>query len=180
MKATEIKNNRVYEITAGRNKTKVKVVKFNAKTGSWECETESGKTLSVKDPKRFLAEVGGKKKGSVLQTAVDAVAAVLPKGKKKATADSATETTGEKPKRTREPRADGTVSGLEAALIVLREAGEPMNIKQIMEKINERGLAKLNGKTPDATVSAAMQREIIVKGDNSRFEKAGKGLFAAK
>ena len=54
-----------------------------------------------------------------------------------------------------------------------------MNIKQIMEKINERSLANLAGKTPGATVSAAIQREISHKPD-SRFEKAGKGLFRAK
>ena len=182
MKATEIKLGRTYEVTAGRNKTKVNVTKFNPKTGSWECETESGKTISIKDCKRFLAEVG--KKPSALQTAVETVKAVLPKGKGKKveapTNDTATEIVAEKPKRERAPRPDGTVSGLEAALIVLRDSGEPMNIKQIMEKINERGLAKLNGKTPDATISAALQREINSKGENSRFEKAGKGLFATR
>ena len=69
---------------------------------------------------------------------------------------------------------------LEAALIVLRESSEPMNIKQIMEKINERGLAKLAGKTPSATISAAIQRDIILRKEESRFTKAGKGLFAAR
>ncbi len=77
---------------------------------------------------------------------------------------------------------DGRVTAeqINAAYEVLKEAGEPMNIKQIMEKINERGLAKLAGKTPAATVSAALQREISTKQEASRFEKAGKGLFRAK
>lgn len=172
MKATDIKIGKTYEVTAGRNKTKVKVRKFNAKTGSWECETEAGKTISIKDPKRFLVEVG--KKNTVLQAAVETVKAVLPKGKKK---DEAAEA---KPARLRQPREDGTVSGIEAALIVLQETGEPLNIRQIMDAINERNLAKLPGKTPGATVSAAIQREISKKGENSRFYKAGKGLFAAK
>ena len=162
MQATDIKIGHTYEVTAGRNKTKVKVVKFNTKTGSWECETVSGKSIAIKDAKRFLAEVG--KKTSTLQNAVD---------------KTETKTAKDQSKQVRVPRADGKVSGLEAALIVLRESGEAMNIKQIMEKINERNLASLAGKTPSATVSAAIQREISHKPD-SRFEKAGKGLFRAK
>ena len=175
MKATDIKPGKLYEITAGRNKTKVKVTNFNARTGSWECETESGKTLNVKDSKRFLAEVG--KKPSILQSAVETVKSALPGGKKEKAEVAETKTAEEKAVRTRE---DGTLSGINAALQVLREEGRPMNIKEIMEKINERGLAKLNGKTPGSTVSAAMQREIGARGDKSRFEKSGKGLFAAR
>ena len=74
----------------------------------------------------------------------------------------------------------GKLSGINAAYEVLREAGEPLNIKQIMEQIIARNLAKLNGKTPHSTISAALQMEIKRKGDASRFEKAGKGLFRAK
>ena len=178
MQATAIKIGKTYEVTAGRNKTKVKVTKFNPKTGSWECETESGKTLSIKNPKRFLAEVGGKK--TAMQTVVEVVGNILPKGKK-AKAETATET-NDAPKKelAKTVREDGTVSGIEAALIVLREIGEPMNIKTIMEHINERGLARLQGLTPHATISAAIQRDIIKRGDDSRFVKAGKGLFAAR
>ena len=35
-----------------------------------------------------------------------------------------------------------------------------------------------NGKTPHATLNAAMLREIGVKGGESRFKKTGRGLFA--
>lgn len=182
MKATEIKLGKTYEITAGRNRTKVKVVNFSAKNGSWECETESGKSMNVKDAHRFLAEVG--KKPSVLQNAVETDKLVLPKGKRTKVETQVVETETKsddaKQPRTRAPREDGTVSGLDAALIVLKDAGEPLNIKQIMEKINERGLAKLAGKTPAATISSALQREISTKLEASRFEKAGKGLFAAR
>ena len=62
--------------------------------------------------------------------------------------------------------------------MVLKDSGEPMNIKTIMEKINERGLAKLAEKTPSATISAAIQMEIKRKNEVSRFVKSGKGLFA--
>ncbi len=164
MKVTEIKIGKSYEITSGRNKTAVKVSGFNAQTGSWECETENGKTISVKDAKRFLAEVG---KTVATQTSV-----------KRTT--TKTETKIVKKVLEKTPREDGTVSGIEAALIVLKEAGQPMKISQIMEHITARNLAKLHGKTPAMTVSAAIQREIAQRGPESRFVKTGRGLFAAK
>jgi len=34
------------------------------------------------------------------------------------------------------------------------------------------------GKTPAATLSAALQREIVVKKDRARFQKTGPGRFA--
>jgi len=71
-------------------------------------------------------------------------------------------------------------SGLDAAHIVLQNAAEPLNIRQIMDRINERGLSKLGGRTPSATVVAAILREIKNKHENSRFVKPGKGLFAAR
>ncbi len=78
MKVTEIKIGKSYEITSGRNKTAVKVSGFNAQTGSWECETENGKTISVKDAKRFLAEVG---KTVATQTSVKRTTTLKPKRK---------------------------------------------------------------------------------------------------
>ncbi len=171
MKATEIKIGKTYEITAGRNKTKVKVVNFSAQNGSWECETENGKIVFVKDANRFLAEIGLPPTSvSNIPSTVDRITVT----------QEPSETKTSKTTRARTPREGGAVSGLEAAFIVLRDAGEALNIKQIMERIAERGLAKLNGKTPDATVSSALQRDIMRKGDASRFEKAGKGLFRAK
>ena len=44
----------------------------------------------------------------------------------------------------------------------------------------ERAIAagwKTNGKTPEATLYAAMTREIAKKGDAARFRKADRGLF---
>jgi hypothetical protein len=34
------------------------------------------------------------------------------------------------------------------------------------------------GKTPAATLSAALQREIVVKKDQARFQKTGPGRYA--
>jgi hypothetical protein len=68
-------------------------------------------------------------------------------------------------------------SGLDAAARVLREAGEPMNCGDMVKAMLEKGLWKTGGKTPSATIYAAILREIAVKGDASRFRKTDRGKF---
>ncbi len=72
-----------------------------------------------------------------------------------------------------------SLSGLDAAAQVLREVGEPMNAQDLIARILERGLWKTGGKTPAATIYAAMIREIKAKGTTSRFQKVDRGRFAA-
>ena len=69
------------------------------------------------------------------------------------------------------------LSGLDAAEKVLREAGEPLRAQTIVDRAVEKGYWQTNGKTPAATVYAAMLREIQTKGDAARFRKADRGLF---
>ncbi|MDR0328452.1 MAG: winged helix-turn-helix domain-containing protein [Planctomycetaceae bacterium] len=156
MKTKQIEAEKIYEITIGKNKTTVKVLAIERRVNGqlvFDClNIKTDKRLTVSDPKRFLREIKTEKPARATSTAKTKIE--HPGGKK--------------------------VSGLEAAYIVLSDAAEPLNIRQIMERINDRGLAHLAGKTPDATVSAAMQREIARKLDASRFVKAGKGLFAAR
>jgi hypothetical protein len=71
------------------------------------------------------------------------------------------------------------LSGLDAAAIVLREASAPLNAQDLVSLMLERGLWKTEGKTPAATIYAAMIREIRSKGSASRFLKAERGRFAA-
>lgn len=71
------------------------------------------------------------------------------------------------------------LSGLDAAALVLRDASEPMNAQDLVARIIERGLWKTGGKTPAATIYAAMIREIKAKGSSSRFLKSDRGRFAA-
>jgi len=68
-------------------------------------------------------------------------------------------------------------SGLDAAAKVLADAGEPMNCKAIVERMLAKGLWKTNGKTPAATIYAAMIREIAKKGNVARFRKVERGKF---
>lgn len=69
------------------------------------------------------------------------------------------------------------MSGLDAAAMVLAEAKEPMSAKQIVETALAKGLWKTDGATPQATIYAAMIREIAAKGDEARFKKVARGLF---
>ena len=72
------------------------------------------------------------------------------------------------------------ISLLDAAATVLADAKAPMQAKQIVEAVVERGLWKSGvGKTPHATLYAAMTREIAAKGAASRFRKVDRGQFAA-
>jgi hypothetical protein len=79
-----------------------------------------------------------------------------------------------KPKATKSERKP---SGLEAAAQVLTEAGEPLDTKTMVERMLAKGLWKTGGKTPAATIYAAIIREIATKGDKSRFRKTDRGKF---
>jgi len=79
-----------------------------------------------------------------------------------------------KPKATKSERKP---SGLDAAAAVLAEAGEPLNTKDMVARMLEVGLWKTKGKTPAATIYAAIIREIAVKGSASRFRKTERGKF---
>lgn len=75
-----------------------------------------------------------------------------------------------KPKRT---------SALDAAAEVLRKSGQPMRSQEMIAAMAEQGLwSSPNGKTPHATLYAAILREINDKGAAARFKKVERGQFA--
>jgi len=77
-------------------------------------------------------------------------------------------------------RAPKRLSQIDAALKVLAESGEPMTTGAMVEAMSERGYwSSPNGRTPAATLYAAIIREIAKRGKDSRFKKAERGLFAA-
>ena len=80
------------------------------------------------------------------------------------------------PKPTKEKR----LSLLDAAATVLRDAQKPMKITDMYLGVIEAKLwSSPAGKTPKASLSAAIQREIARKGDGARFRKVGRGEFEA-
>ncbi|MGB7323232.1 MAG: winged helix-turn-helix domain-containing protein [Rubripirellula sp.] len=74
-------------------------------------------------------------------------------------------------------KADKKMSQIDAALAVLKKARKPLSCKEMVEAM---GKAKLwtspGGKTPDATLYAAILRD-IKKGADARFKKAAPGRF---
>ncbi len=97
-------------------------------------------------------------------------ATAKPKGEKKAVKPKAKSTAEQKPKR---------VSALDAAAQVLKSAGKPMRAQELIATMAEQGLwTSPGGKTPHATLYAAMMREERDKGGDSRFRKVDRGQFA--
>ena len=75
-------------------------------------------------------------------------------------------------------RRSGRLSALDAAAKVLAESDKPMRVGEVVQAIEAKGLWKSKaGKTPAATVAAAIIREIAAKGKDSRFKKVDRGLF---
>jgi len=68
-------------------------------------------------------------------------------------------------------------SGLDAAVTVLAEAKRPMTTGEMVARMLEVGLWKTKGKTPAATIYAAIIREIATKGSTARFRKVERGKF---
>ncbi len=80
-----------------------------------------------------------------------------------------------KPAREKKPKR---VSALDAAAQVLAESKVPMRAKEMVAEMESKGLWKSpGGKTPEATLYAAIIREIAAKGNASRFKKHERGVF---
>jgi hypothetical protein len=98
------------------------------------------------------------------------------KTKTKATTKAATK---KQPKKGT-PAAPKKLSALDAAAQVLAENGGSMTTKELIETMAAKKLWESpNGKTPAATLYAAILREITTKGTASRFKKTEPGRFAA-
>lgn len=107
--------------------------------------------------------------------ALDAAVAKLATPGLKATRKEAPKP-GAKP----EPKKARKMGALDAAAIVLADAGKPMRSKDLIAEMAKRGLwTSPGGKTPEATLYAAILREIGAKGTAARFARAGKGEFAS-
>jgi len=71
------------------------------------------------------------------------------------------------------------LSALAAAARVLQETKQPMRCSDLIEAMSTKGYwTSPAGKTPEATLSAALQREIALKKNQSRFKKTAPGQYA--
>ncbi len=98
------------------------------------------------------------------------------KGTKKAAKPAAEAKPKKAPKGNGEPKR---MSALDAAAAVLKKAGKPMGSQDLITAMSDQGLwTSPGGKTPHATLYAAMVREITTKGKEARFAKVDRGQFA--
>jgi hypothetical protein len=73
------------------------------------------------------------------------------------------------------------LSALGAAALVLREAGQPLSCPELIAQMAAKGYwSSPKGRTPAATLYAAIAREVKRKGAASRFVQTGPGRFAAQ
>jgi hypothetical protein len=83
------------------------------------------------------------------------------------------------PKPAKEPKAK-RVSALDAAAQVLAASDVPMRAKEMITAMEAKKLwTSPGGKTPEATIYAAIIREIAAKGTAARFKKHERGVFVA-
>ena len=102
----------------------------------------------------------------------------VPTGAKKAKkATGKAKAATKRPTGQRDAKGAKRPSGLDAAAQVLAEAGEPMNCKDMVERMLAKGLWQTKGRTPSATIYSAIIREVRDKGAESRFRKVERGKF---
>jgi len=164
MQAKNIILNAIYHITLGRNEVLGEVI---AETDNgWNIRLlASDKIVKVNNAERFI------RKARTIATTGDA-----PVEEQETVVE--TEATPKKTKASKQPKEG--MSALDAAHKILVEISTPLNARQITEVIIEKGYCpNLKGATPHATISSSLQREVKGKGSESRFYKAGIGLFGA-
>jgi len=129
------------------------------------------------------AETAARKKG--IAKAVKAVekgnlakGVTVPTGAKKATkATKDAKPAGKRHTGQRGANGAKRPSGLDAAAQVLADAKEPLGAKEMVERMLAKGLWQTTGRTPSATIYAAIIREIAAKGSDARFLKVERGKF---
>ncbi|MBI3467505.1 MAG: winged helix-turn-helix domain-containing protein [Planctomycetes bacterium] len=82
------------------------------------------------------------------------------------------------PARPKAKKVEKTMSQVEAAARVLEESGQPMSCKEMVDVMAAKGYwSSPAGKTPAATLYAALLRLIGKQGDEARFQKVDRGKF---
>ena len=100
-------------------------------------------------------------------------------GKKKTTTSTKKASAVKGPKSQVAAEQPKKLSALDAAARVLGESGQAMNCQEMIEAMAANGYwTSPAGKTPGATLSSAILRELKMKGTDARFRKTEPGKFA--
>jgi len=197
MKNKDVEINKVYRVKVSGSVQDVRITGQNPH-GGWDgVNVATKRPVRIKSPQRLrglaterpakrqkitsLAELEAQgKKGHQALGAPDGDAATTaPDGAGSKTAsEPARDARPARKRATGEPGATSRgPSGLDAAATVLAQAGEPLNTKTMVERMLAKGLWKTGGKTPAATIYAAILRECATKGAQARFRKVARGKF---
>ncbi len=175
MKKNEVKVGGMYVAKVSDKLVTVRIDSTHSKGGWNATNTATGKRIRIKSAQRLRGAAVGR--GKKAATPESAEAAVANDEKAEAAAKAATKKSKSKqPGGKQKPKR---VSALDAAAQVLAKADKPMQAKELIAAMAEQGLwSSPVGKTPHATLYAALLREIARKGDAARFQKVDRGLFA--
>jgi hypothetical protein len=171
MKKTDVQINATYLVKVAGNLVPVRIDREHDNGGWLGTSRKTGKQIRIKSPQRLRKRIDN----------AAPVAKKVAKATKDAT-DAPKRDTGERAATGGQGEANEAkpMSLLDAAAHLLSlGTGDPMRCKDIVDLAVQRGLwTPGKGKTPAATLHAAMSREIKTKGDASRFVKAERGKFA--
>jgi len=174
MKKSEIKVGQCYVAKVSDRIVTVRIDSTNTHGGWNATNTATGKRVHIKSPQRLRRPAKAERKAAPEANPTVEVVSGQPVP---AAGDAAKPKKARSAKAPAEPKAK-RVSALDAAAQVLADAGQPMRTKEMIAAMAERGLwSSPNGKTPEATLYAAILREINVKGANARFRKVDRGQF---
>ena len=175
MKKDQVHVGHTYVAKVSDKLTRVRIDGENAH-GGWDATNlATSKKVRIKSAQRLRGpapERVAQARAEAPATPPAAPASATPEAAKPAKSKKAKAAKADKAeKKPRKP------SGLDAAAKVLKDAGEPMRCKDMVEKMLAKGLWQTGGKTPAATIYAAILREIQAKGGEARFRKTDRGLF---
>jgi HB1, ASXL, restriction endonuclease HTH domain len=193
MKKDQVRIGNLYSAKVSGGVVPVRITEevwLGEKHAGWKgVKTATGHAVRIKSAQRLRAQVGpaGAKAAKLDAAAGDGAEgrkAASPRSPKASGGASGRKRKQVRPtkgaKAVRKPNPSRPMSGLDAAAKVLAVAGQPMRVKDIVEAAAKKGLWESKaGKTPEATVYAAIIREIRDKGVDSRFVKKDRGLFSA-
>jgi hypothetical protein len=69
---------------------------------------------------------------------------------------------------------------LDTIAIVLQKSGEPLHPKEITRRLLRQRLWATNSKAPEVSVQTILNRDLRLRGMESRFQRAGPAVFALR
>ena len=179
MKKNDVKIGGLYKAKVTDKLTGVRIMK-ESPHGGWDAvNLATGKKVRIKSPAR-LRGPWNPRPAAKTPTSAPVAKTTARSNKDTTKSQEATRAKRSANSPSLKPQAP-RLSGLDAAARILKEAGQPMSCKIMVQQMLEKGYWKTNGKTPPATIYAAIIREIatsIQKAGKSRFRKVGRGEFA--